>query len=140
MSSELSDMTLRYPGPAGSVTEVQPGAQAVLDLDDLHVSIRPGPPPVVEISGEIDIWSGQQLRDQLLWVMRRHGAQLTLDLGRVTFMDCAGIGVLLATRRRARLQGGWVRIVRVSPRVQRIFALANVQQVLMPLLPHQRRS
>ena len=70
--------------------------------------------------------------------MRRHGARLALDLGGVTFIDCAGIGALLATRRRAELDGGWVRIVRVSPRAQRILALANVQQVLMPALPHSQ--
>ena len=138
MRNELSDPILRYPRLARSVTEPQPGTQAVLEIDDLRVSIRPGPLPVIEVHGEIDVWSGRQLRDQLLWVMSRHGARLALDLGGVTFIDCAGIGALLATRRRAELDGGSVRIVRVSPRVRRILALANVQQVLKSALPHSR--
>jgi anti-sigma B factor antagonist len=96
----------------------------------LDISIRPG--PVVTINGEIDIQSGPQLRDQLLGIIRRHGARLALDLTGVTFIDCAGISVLLAARRRAQLEGGWLRVHRASPRVQRVLALTRLRHVLMP--------
>jgi anti-anti-sigma factor len=101
-----------------------------LDTASLDISIRPG--PVVTISGEIDIQSGRQLRDQLLRTMRQHGARLALDLTGVTFIDCAGINVLLAARRRAQLEGGWLRVIRASPRVQRVLALTRLHHVLMP--------
>jgi anti-sigma B factor antagonist len=96
----------------------------------LNVNIQPG--PVVMISGEIDIQSSSQLRDQLLRIIRRHGARLALDLTGVTFIDCAGISVLLAARRRAQLEGGSLRVLRASPRVQRIIALTRLDHVLMP--------
>ena len=96
----------------------------------LKISTRPG--PVVAISGEIDIQSSPQLRDQLLRVIRRHGAGLALDLAGVTFIDCAGIGVLLATRRRAQLEGGSLRVLRASPCVRRVIALTRLDPVLMP--------
>jgi anti-sigma B factor antagonist len=96
----------------------------------LDVNLRPG--PVVTISGEIDIASGPQLRDQLLGVIRRHGARLTLDLTGVTFIDCAGINVLMAAHRRAQLQGGSLRVLRASPRVRRVLALTRLDSVLMP--------
>jgi anti-sigma B factor antagonist len=96
----------------------------------LNVNIRPG--PVVTISGEIDIASGPQLRDQLLGVIRRHGAQLSLDLTGVTFIDCAGINVLMAARRRAQLEGGSLHVLRASPRVRRVLALTRLDSVLMP--------
>jgi anti-anti-sigma factor len=88
-------------------------AQQARDLTqpaDLQVGIRPGAPPVVEIRGEIDIQSAPQLRDELLRVVRRHGPRLVLDLEGVAFLDSAGVNVLLATRRRARLKDGWVRV------------------------------
>jgi anti-anti-sigma factor len=67
----------------------------------LDVSIRP-----VTISGEIDIQSSPQLRDKLLCVIRRHGSGIALDLNDVTFIDCAGVNVLLAVHRRAQLEDG----------------------------------
>ena len=105
----------------------------------LDVSIRPG--PVVAISGEIDIQSGPQLRDQLLGIIRRHGAGLALDLAGVTFIDCAGINVLLAARRRAQLEGGSLHVLRASPRVRQVLALTRLDSVLMPTaLPYMTAS
>ena len=98
---------------------------------DLRVGIRLGVPPVVEICGEIDIQSAARLRDELLRVVRRHGPRLALDLTGVTFLDCAGINVLLATRRRARLEHGWIRITRASPQAHRTISLLGLQEVLV---------
>ena len=78
------------------------------------------------ISGEIDILSAPQLREELLRVIRRRGPRVTIDLGDVTFMDCAGLNMLLATRRRALLEGGWVRLVRVPPQVRRMISLLDL--------------
>jgi anti-anti-sigma factor len=96
----------------------------------LDVSIRPG--PLVTISGEIDIASGSMLRDQLLCAIRRNGARLALDLSGVTFIDCAGINVLLAARRRAQLEGGSMRVLQASPRVRRVVALTRLDRELLP--------
>ena len=96
---------------------------------DLCVAICPGSPLVVEIRGEIDIQSAPGLRDELLRVIRRCGPQLDLDLASVTFMDCAGLNVLLATRRRALLEQGSVRVVRASPRVLRMISLLGLERV-----------
>ena len=83
-------------------------------------------PPLVEIRGEIDAYSAAGLRDELLRVIRRRGPRLALDLSGVTFIDCAGVNVLLATRRRAQLEGGSVQVVRASPRVRRMVSLLGL--------------
>jgi anti-sigma B factor antagonist len=96
---------------------------------DLHVAVCSGPTVVVEICGEIDIQSAPELRDELLRVIRRYGPWLALDLAGVRFMDCAGLNVLLATRRRARLEEGWVRVIRASPQVLRMISLLGLEKV-----------
>ena len=95
---------------------------------DLRVSVSPGAVPVVAICGEIDIQSASELREKLLQVIRRRGPQVTIDLAGVTFLDCAGINVLLATRRRAQLEDGWVRLVRAPPQVRRMLSLLNLER------------
>jgi anti-sigma B factor antagonist len=90
------------------------------------ISVSPGPPLVVAICGEVDIQSAPELREELLRVIRRGGPQLIIDLGGVTFLDCAGLNVLVATRRRAQLEGGWVRLVRVPPRARRMISLLKL--------------
>jgi anti-anti-sigma factor len=53
---------------------------------------------------------------------------VALDLDDVTFMDWAGVEVLLATRRRALLEGGGVHVVRASPCVRRMLILAGLER------------
>jgi anti-sigma B factor antagonist len=94
----------------------------------LRVTTFAGPSLVVEIHGEIDIFSAPGLRDELLRVIRRYGPQLALDLAGVTFMDCAGVNVLLATCRRAGLEDGSVDVIRASPRVRRVISLLGLER------------
>jgi anti-anti-sigma factor len=77
---------------------------------------------------EIDLQSAPAPRDELLRVIRRRGPQITIDLDGVTFLDCADLNVLLATRRRTQLEGGSVRPVRVPRRVRRIVSLLNLDR------------
>jgi anti-sigma B factor antagonist len=96
--------------------------------EDLCVSVSSGQPPVVAICGEIDIQSAPALREELLRVIRRCGPRVAIDLAGVTFLDCAGVNVLLAILRRARLEDGWVCLVRVPPRVERMISLLNLER------------
>ena len=96
---------------------------------DLRVAVCSGSALVIEICGEIDIQSAPELRDQLLRAIRRYGPRLALDLAGVRFMDCAGLNVLLATCRRARLEEGSVRVVRASPQVLRMISLLGLEKV-----------
>ena len=100
-----------------------------LETADLRVAVCPCTLPVIEICGEIDVQCAPELREELLRVIRRRGPQLVLDLGGVTFMDCAGIGVLVAARRRAQLEGGWMRIVQASPAARRTISLLGLDTV-----------
>jgi anti-anti-sigma regulatory factor len=48
--------------------------------------------------------------------------------------------LLLATRRRARLAGGWLQVINAAPAVTRIIALTGLRQVLTPSADHQVRA
>jgi anti-anti-sigma factor len=46
---------------------------------------------------------------------------IEIDLSRTTFMDCAGLGALIALRNLASSRNGVVRLVNPSPPLQRLF-------------------
>jgi anti-anti-sigma factor len=118
-----------YAAPAPAMSG-SPPAPASFDTLNLQVKIHPGAPAVVEISGEIDITSAAWLRETLLLAIRRHGPAIRTDLRGVTFLDCSGVNVLLATARRAWLEGGWLRVVRPSAQAWRVITLLSLQDVL----------
>jgi len=96
----------------------------------LRVEIHPGTPAVAEVSGEIDIASASLLREALLLAIRCHGPAIRVDLRGVTFLDCSGINALLATARRARLEGGRMRIINPSATAIRVITLLGLKDVL----------
>jgi anti-sigma B factor antagonist len=106
-----------------------------VDSTDLQVDVLSTAPLVVKVSGEIDIATGPKLREDLLGAIRRHGARLALDLSCVTFMDCAGINVLLAAHRHARLKGGRVRVLRASRRARKVLMLTGLHREFAPTGP-----
>ena len=105
----------------------QPHVMDRIGTTGLQVLTFAGPSLVIAIHGEIDVFSAPELRDELLRVIRRYGPRLALDLAGVTFIDCAGVNVLLATRRRAGLEDGSVDVIRTSPRVRRVISLLGLE-------------
>ena len=97
----------------------------------LTLSVHPGDDCiVVVISGEVDVCTEGPLQRVLLRVMRERGARLLLDVSGVSFMDCAGLRALLATRRRAELRGGFMRLTAISAAVRRIIELCGADEGL----------
>jgi anti-anti-sigma factor len=67
------------------------------------------PPPadraIVLLRGALDAAGGPALRDRLTGILHHGTRLLILDLSRVLSCDPAGLAVLIATQRRARLLG-----------------------------------
>ena len=86
----------------------------------------------MEILGELDLDSGTQLRSDLLGALAASGDGLELDLGRLDFCDCAGLGVLMELRQRAEKQSKTVTIRACSPAVDRLLTLIGARGLFAP--------
>jgi anti-sigma B factor antagonist len=97
----------------------------------VSLCIRPGNGgAIVAISGAVDVCTEASLQHSLLQVIRECGAKLMLDVSGVSFMDCAGLQALLATRRRAEMRDGFLRLIATSAAVSRVIELTGVQEAL----------
>ncbi len=57
---------------------------------------------IVDADGEIDVFTCGPLRDRLLALVDEGHSGLVVNLGRVSFIDSAGLGVLVAVWHRLR--------------------------------------
>ncbi|MGH3287925.1 MAG: STAS domain-containing protein [Streptosporangiaceae bacterium] len=97
----------------------------------MTLRVRPGDDGIiVTVSGEVDVCTEGPLQRALVRIMRERGAGLLVDVSGVSFMDCAGLRVLLTTQRRAELRGGFMRLTGVSRAVRRIIELAGAHEAL----------
>jgi anti-anti-sigma factor len=88
-------------------------AAVTLPASDSHLSIRDATPDiaVVVLGGRVDAASVRSQRDQLHALPSRGIYRIVLDLGAVTFLDSAGMAMLVSLLKRARAAGGEVRVV-----------------------------
>ena len=85
----------------------------------------------VQLSGELDQRRADQLRrelDELLLDPRVK--RLVFDMRDLCFMDSAGIGLMIGRYKRMRSRGGTVAVTRAGARVDKIFELAGLYQII----------
>jgi anti-sigma B factor antagonist len=80
------------------------------------------------LRGELDLAHAYTFDEELRGVEETRPACVVLDLRELTFLDSCGLARLLAARRRARRLGHRLLLVRGSATVQRLFALAAVDE------------
>ena len=100
----------------------------------------PGGHVIVALSGEIDIVSAPAVREVLAAAASQAVAGITVDLGGVTFMDAAGLGVLAGAGGRAPHLPGGFRLAAVPVRVLRLLRLTGLDRHLaaFPAPPSSR--
>jgi len=94
---------------------------------DLGLVVRQeGEWTVLAVSGEIDIATAPSLREKLHSLLADGKLQLIIDLDEVTFLDSTALGVLVGVLKRARTEGGELRIVCNQPRVRKVFEITRL--------------
>jgi len=100
-----------------------------MDLVSVDVT-RSGPAACVSAAGEVDSTSAPVLRQQLEAILDGDVRELTVDLGRVTFLDSAGLCVLAAIHRRAVRQDVTMRVLASSRAVIRPLQITGLWDLL----------
>jgi anti-sigma B factor antagonist len=94
------------------------------------------PSATVVLDGEIDIATCPAIRRFLMAAISGGNVHLAVDMSGVTFIDAAGIGVLVAAANRARQAGGGLSLLAPSRQVRRLLDVLHLD----PILPTAQRS
>jgi anti-anti-sigma factor len=84
----------------------------------------------VVLDGEIDIATCPAIGRFLSAAISGGHAQLAVDMSGVTFIDAAGIGVLVAAANRARETGGGLSLLAPSSQVRRLLDIFQLDAIL----------
>lgn len=93
----------------------------------------PSVPTTVRLSGEIDIFTSPDLREDLLDVLRYSRSLLILDLSGVAACDACGLGVLVGIQRRARTMGITLSLTAARPYLSRLLHVTGLDRTF-PML------
>ncbi len=102
---------------------------------ELSVTSRPsGGRTVVQVAGEIDVYTAPTLREELAGLIDAEHADVVIDLSAVSFMDSTGLGVLVGALKKVKTLGGDLRLVIDQEKVLKVFRITALTQVF-PIFP-----
>ncbi len=84
---------------------------------------------VVDVEGEIDIYTAPRLRELLTDLAGTNHYQLIVNLEKVGFLDSTGLGVLVGGLKRVRPHDGWLDLVCTQQRILKIFKITGLTKV-----------
>ena len=84
---------------------------------------------VIDVQGEIDMYTAPQLRDLLIDLVSKGSYQLVINLDKVGFLDSAGLGVLVGGLRRVRAHDGSLDLVCTQQRILKILKITGLTEV-----------
>lgn len=85
----------------------------------------------VEITEEIDHHIVEKIRRKVDDEITRYMPRKTVfDFDRVSFMDSAGIGMIIGRYKMMKLIGGETEIVNISPNVKRILEMSGINKII----------
>ena len=85
---------------------------------------------VVDLSGKITIGEGDvALRNAVQEILDAGNQHILLNLEKVSYMDSAGIGELVACYKRAKEKGGSVKLLNPSGKVYDLLQLTKLEEV-----------
>ncbi len=84
---------------------------------------------VVDVEGEIDIYTAPRLRKLLIDLVSKTSYQLVVNLDKVGVLDSTGLGVLVGGLRRVRAHDGSLDLVCTQQRILKIFRITGLTEV-----------
>jgi anti-sigma B factor antagonist len=84
---------------------------------------------IVEVGGEIDVYTAPRLREALVELVDEGKYRLVVDLERVEFLDSTGLGVLVGGLKRVRTHDGSLSLVCTQERLLKIFRITGLDKV-----------
>ena len=85
----------------------------------------------IKINEEIDHHTTEKIRRMADYEITRYmPRKVVFDFDKVSFMDSAGIGMIIGRYKTANMLGGTVEMVNVKPSIQKIFEMSGFLKII----------
>jgi anti-sigma B factor antagonist len=89
----------------------------------------PEGPTVIALSGEIDLYTAPELKQELIRVIDGGASRVIIDLTETSFIDSTTLGVLVSGLKRLRPNGGELALVITDRNIRKVFDITGLDRV-----------
>jgi len=84
---------------------------------------------VISLTGEVDLYTAPEFKQQLLNVISEGGKDVIVDFSDTTFIDSTTLGVLVGGVKRLRTEDGRLSLVCSDRNITKIFEITGLDRV-----------
>src|ERR687884_1965802 len=84
---------------------------------------------VISLSGEVDLYTAPEFKQQLLEVINQGAKEVVVDFSNTTFIDSTTLGVLVGGVKRLRTNDGQLSLVCSDRNITKIFEITGLDRV-----------
>ena len=84
---------------------------------------------IVSLTGEVDLYTAPEFKQQLLEVIAQGGKEVVVDFSNTTFIDSTTLGVLVGGVKRLRTSDGQLSLVCSDRNITKIFEITGLDRV-----------
>jgi anti-sigma B factor antagonist len=84
---------------------------------------------VISLSGEVDLYTAPEFKQQLLDVIGKGARDVVVDFSNTTFIDSTTLGVLVGGVKRLRANDGQLSLVCSDRNITKIFEITGLDKV-----------
>jgi anti-sigma B factor antagonist len=98
-------------------------------MDLLIESRQAGDWSIVDVKGEVDLYSAPRLKERLAELTGAGRSRVTVNLEAVEFLDSTGLGVLIGALKRCREAGGTLALAAPREPVRKVLSITGLDRV-----------
>lgn len=85
---------------------------------------------IVNVSGEIDVYTADKLKEKLLPLTMEKGNKVQVDLQHISYMDSTGLGVFISAYKSTKAHGSELELINARDRVLRLFIITGLHEII----------
>lgn len=84
----------------------------------------------VRLSGEIDVYTANELKTRLIPLTEREGTVVEVDFSQVRYMDSTGLGVFIGALKSTKKHSSHLKLTHLNRRVLRLFKITGLNEIM----------
>jgi len=96
---------------------------------DIHTEQLADDAYIISLTGEVDLYTAPEFKQQLLDVIGNGAKQVIVDFSETTFIDSTTLGVLVGGVKRLRTNDGQLSLVCSDRNITKIFEITGLDRV-----------
>lgn len=85
----------------------------------------------ISISGEVDIFTAQSLKDKLYGALDTAKLDLRLDCSNLNYIDSTGLGIFVGGLKKAKQYGRNIYLINLKDNIKKLFVITGLDKIFI---------